>query len=243
MERPRTILKQSFFFRRLRGFLRKVKRHPKIVDQNAESIKGPAIFIANHSGAAGPMDLSIFFPYPFVPWGAHEMRGNYKMRWKYSYHVFYRQKLKYSKVRSFILATFLAAVNAFLYKNMHLIPTYQDIRFTKSLRDSVAYLEDGIPILIFPEDSTDGYDDQIKKFNGGIVVLADYLYKHRRINIPIYPVYYSKSKGVIEIGKPEYFGRLVARGYTREEIADILRVILNNLGVKITETETKTETE
>ena len=33
------------------------------------------------------------------------------------------------------------------------------------------------------------------------VVLADYVDKHRDIDIPIYPVYYSKKKRVIEIGK------------------------------------------
>lgn len=228
-KKQKKIFKESLAFRSLRGFLRKVKRHPRINDHNTDDIKGPAIFIANHSGASGPMDLATFFPYVFVPWGAHEMRGNYKARWNYSYHIFYRQKLKYSKFKSFILATLLSMINPFLYRNMRLIPTYPDIRFTKSIRESVTFIEEGTPILVFPEDSSDGYDEYIKKFNGGVVVLADYLYKHRRINIPIYPIYYSKSDGVIEIGKPQYYGRFVARGYSKEEIAESLRMLVNNL--------------
>ena len=146
------------------------------------------------------MDLSIYFPYYFVPWGAHEMRGNYKTRWKYLYYVFYQQKLKYKKFKSFFLATVLAIINPFLYKNMRLIPTYQDIRFTKSLRESLSYLDDGIRFSI-PRRFKEGHDEIIVKFNEGVVVLADYVDKHRDIDIPIYPVYYSKRKRVIEIGK------------------------------------------
>ncbi len=222
-------LRLNWFFRFLRWFVKLFKRKPVIVDQNHGQIEGPAIFVSNHSGAAGPMDLSIYFPYYFVPWGAHEMRGNYKTRWKYLYYVFYQQKLKYKKFKSFFLATVLAIINPFLYKNMRLIPTYQDIRFTKSLRESLSYLDDGIPILVFPEDSSEGYDEIIVKFNEGVVVLADYVDKHRDIDIPIYPVYYSKRKRVIEIGKKASYRTLKDKGHTRAEIADILRRHVNKL--------------
>lgn len=226
-KRPRRI-RQNWFFRFLRNFVKLFKKRPLIYDHN-EDIVGPAIFVSNHSGAAGPMDLSMFFPYYFVPWGAHEMRGNYRTRWKYLYYVFYQQKLHYGKFKSFFLATILAVINPFLYANMRLIPTYQDIRFKKSLRESLTYLDDGIPILVFPEDSSEGYFDTIIKFNEGVVVLADYVDKHRNLNIPIYPVYYSKRAREIEIGKPAYYRDLKAKGHTRSEIADILRKHVNTL--------------
>lgn len=230
-ERPER-LRQNFLFRALRNFVMFFKKRPLIYDHN-EDIIGPAIFVSNHSGAAGPMDLSMFFPYHFVPWGAHEMRGNYKSRWNYLYYIFYQQKLHYGKVRSFILATVLAVINPFLYSNMRLIPTYQDIRFTKSLRESLSYLDDGIPILVFPEDSSEGYFDTILKFNEGVVMLADYVHRSRDVNIPIFPVYYSKKDRAIEIGKPTFFRELKEKGHSRSEIAEILRGHVNRLNENI----------
>ncbi|MDY0214408.1 MAG: hypothetical protein RBS24_02650 [Bacilli bacterium] len=179
------------------------------------------------------MDISLFFPYPFIPWGAHQMKEGYRSRWNYAYHIFYRQKMKYGKFKSFVLATLLSIINKFLYVNMRLVPTYQDIRITKTMRDSLKHLNDNIPILIFPEDSSEGYEDEISHFNDGFVVLADYAYNHRNIDLPIYPVYYSKHDRIIIIGKPLIYSELVKENIKRSDIADLLRIKVNELYASI----------
>lgn len=221
--------KENWFFRFLRGFLHTVKRKPYIKNHNEGPLDHGAIIVANHSGAAGPMDLSIFFPYKFVPWGAHQMKEGYKSRWNYAYHTFYRQKMKYGKVRSFILATLLSTINKFLYVNMRLVPTYQDVRFTKTMRESLRFVKDDIPLLIFPEDSNEGYFEEVTRFNNGFAVFADYAYKHHQLNLPIYPVYYAKRRKVIVIGKPLYYADLVNQGLNKSEVAEALRLKVNEL--------------
>lgn len=221
--------KQSWFFHVLKFILKSVKRRPTIRNDSGGPVKGPALIVANHSGAAGPMNISIFFPYTFVPWGAHQMKEGYRSRWNYAYHIFYRQKLKYGRVRSFILATLLSVINKFLYVNMRLIPTYQDVRFTRTLRESLRYLKDDYPILVFPEDSNEGYKDVIARFNDGFVVLADYAYTHHNLDLPIYPVYYSKRKSIIVIGEPILYGTLKEQNLKRSDIADLLRLKVNDL--------------
>jgi 1-acyl-sn-glycerol-3-phosphate acyltransferase len=222
-------------FRRARAFLllRRTlyffKKKPTIINENEDEMTSPALYLSNHSGAAGPMNLSIFFPYPFIPWGAHQMTGNYRSRWSYSYHIFYRQKLKYSKVRSFILASLLSIISKFLYNNMRLIGTYQDLRTTKTIRASVDYILKGESILIFPEESRDGYDDIIEKFNPGFVVLADHLYRSHQLSVPLYPVYYSKKRRFISIGKKIDYAALADKGLSKMEIADYIRREVNAL--------------
>lgn len=149
--------RQNWFFHVIKFILNIFKRKPLIVNESGLPLDHAAIIVANHSGAAGPMDISLFFPYPFIPWGAHQMKEGYRSRWNYAYHIFYRQKMKYGKFKSFVLATLLSIINKFLYVNMRLVPTYQDIRITKTMRDSLKHLNDNIPILIFPEDSSEGY--------------------------------------------------------------------------------------
>lgn len=221
--------KENWFFRFLRWFLHSIKRKPYIRNDNDGPLDHKAIIVANHSGAAGPMDLSIFFPYKFVPWGAHQMKEGYKSRWNYAYHTFYRQKMKYGKVRSFILATLLSIINKFLYVNMRLVPTYQDVRFTKTMRESLRFAKKDIPILVFPEDSNEGYFDEITRFNKGFAVFADYAYKYHNLDLPIYPVYYSKRRKIIVIGKPVYYGELKAQGLNKSEVAEALRLKVNEL--------------
>lgn len=214
------LLKRALYF---------FKKKPTIINENEEPMHFPALYLSNHSGAAGPMDLSIFFPYPFIPWGAHQMTGNYRSRWSYSYHIFYRQKLKYGKVRSFILATLLSLINKFLYTNMRLIGTYQDIRTTRTLKTSIGYILKGESILIFPEESSEGYDELISKFNPGFVLLADQLYRSHQTDIPLYPVYYSKKRRFISIGQKIMYSTLVTKGLSKLEIADYIRQEVNAL--------------
>jgi 1-acyl-sn-glycerol-3-phosphate acyltransferase len=214
--------RQNWFFHVIKFILNIYKRKPLIVNESGLPLDHAAIIVANHSGAAGPMDISLFFPYPFIPWGAHQMKEGYRSRWNYAYHIFYRQKMKYGKFKSFVLATLLSIINKFLYVNI-----------TKTMRDSLKHLNDNIPILIFPEDSREGYEDEISHFNDGFVVLADYAYNHRNIDLPIYPVYYSKHDRIIIIGKPLIYSELVKENIKRSDIADLLRIKVNELYASI----------
>jgi hypothetical protein len=121
----------NLFVRMVRRILMTFKTRPTII-LNDNPLPDKAIYIANHSGAAGPLTISMYFPIHLVPWGAHPMSEHYFKRWQYLYHVFYRQKLKYSKVRSWILATLFGIISKALYNGVQLIPTYTDLRLKKN---------------------------------------------------------------------------------------------------------------
>lgn len=228
-------------FSSFKGVIKIFKKKPMIHNLNEDAFYKKAIFISNHSAASGPMLLSLYFPTFFVPWGAHPMTENYKNRWNYLYHVFYQKKIGYKKVKSFILATLLAVISKSLYSAMKLIPTYHDLRFSKTLKKSFGHLDQDESILIFPEDSDHGYLEVMNKFNLGFVALAKLYYQKRQVDLPIYPVYYHKRYHAMMIGKPIFFKEVLEEVETDEAIAQYYLNVVNNLGKQLLDKYKKAE--
>lgn len=225
--------KRGFIFKIVLFIAKIFKKEPKIYNENEGILEQTAILISNHSAASGPMTFSLYLPTFFTPWGTFEMTGRYSVRWKYLYHVFYQQKLGYSKFKSFIIATLFAIISKMLYNGMQLIPTYQDMRFFKTIKLSEQHLEKGNSILIFPENSNTGYHEMLLEYFPGFVSLhQQYLNKHQ-IDLPVYPIYFHKISNTMIIGKKEYLKEKYESGMTREEIAEDFRIKTNKLAEKL----------
>jgi 1-acyl-sn-glycerol-3-phosphate acyltransferase len=218
----------NLFVRIVRRILITFKTRPTIILSD-QILPDQAIYIANHSGAAGPLTISMYFPNHLVPWGAHPMTEHYFKRWQYLYHVFYRQKLKYSRIRSWILATLFGIISKALYKGVQLIPTYTDLRLMKTMKLSIDHLKIGNSLLIFPEDSEDGYHEHIKDFHAGFIYLAEKYAKETSNHIPIVPLFYHKALNEIRVGKA-YTLDDFSRIKKRKDKAIEFKTILNQLG-------------
>lgn len=227
MKKITTIKKHNWFIRLLKKILKTFGKDPTII-QLEESLPETAIYISNHSGAAGPLKLSIYFPKILVPWGAHPMTECYPSRWKYLYHIFYRQKLKYSKFKSFMLATSFGIISKTIYNGVYLIPTYTNVLLKNTIKESIEHLNANNNLLIFPEDSNNGYLEEIESFHGGFIYLAQRYYKQNKTHIPIIPMYYNKIDRQIIIGK-KYTLEDFAETKDRHVIANEFRLILNDL--------------
>ena len=227
MKKIKTIKKHNWFIRLLKKILRTFGKDPKLI-QTEKILPETAIYISNHSGAAGPIKLSIYFPKILVPWGAHPMTEWYPSRWKYLYHIFYRKKLHYSKFKSFMLATTFGIISKTIYKGVYLIPTYPNVLLKKTIKQSIEHLNVNNNLLIFPEDSDNGYLEEIESFHAGFIYLAQRYYKENKVHIPIIPLHFNKVERIIIVGNSytlEDFSEIVSR----DEIANKFRLILNNL--------------
>ncbi len=218
-------------FNKFKALFKIFKRKPQILDLSGESNEA-RLYIANHSAANGPFTYELYFPHKFVPWGAHEMCGSYSERWHYLYDVFYRQKLHFSKLKSFLIATPFAVISKMLYNGAELIPTYRDLRMKDTLKDSIDALNSGINLLIFPENSSDGYHEILKEYHPGFVMLAKLYYKRTGKDLPICTVYYSGRRNRMVIDKPIYIQSLLAESklLNDTQIAEFFRNRTNELG-------------
>lgn len=201
----------------------------EIINLNQEPLPDQCIILGTHNGMRGPFVYQAFMPKFCVPWGAHEMTGNYKERWNYLYHVFYQQKLKLSKPQAWFKATFLAIVSKFFYNKIGLIGTYQDARQLSVIRRSVMHIEQNVPIMLFPENSSKGYFEILEECHSGFVLLAQAFYKKHNIDLPVYPTYYSKKFKRIVIDKPMYVKQLTDSGMSRKQIAEYTKKVINSL--------------
>ncbi len=201
-------------------------KKPQILNLNKE-MPQKAIFVANHAAMNGPVIYSLYLPYFHVTWGAHQMLGNYKTRYRYLRDVYFVQKRKMTKIGASALASFEAAFSIYFYRGIKVLPTYPDMRVVTTIKNSIACLDDNTSVLIFPENSSDGYHDVLTEFYGGFVSLAERYDKTHDEGVAICPMYYSPRCHKIVIGKYSKLSNYP--NMTRSQIAEDFRRQVNNL--------------
>lgn len=210
-------------------FFRKIFKKPEVINLAGE-LPDKAIILANHSAKSGPPNLDLYYPKKAVKWGAYQMFGNFKSRRDYLRDILYIQKcgMKPGFKTSF-KANVLGVLNPIVYKGMWMTPTYPDARFSKTLRFSASVLDANTSVMIFPENSNEGYKEVLTELFPGFVMLAEKYYRATGEDVPVYPVYFSVKKHIMVIGKPMYVQDYVKQGMDRYEIAQIYRDAINQL--------------
>ncbi|MBO5945095.1 MAG: hypothetical protein J6Q69_00660 [Clostridia bacterium] len=136
-----------------------------------ENLPEKAIIVSNHAGKSGPMAICLNYPRFTAMWGHHGMLGNYFDRYKYLRNVLYIQKLHKNKFIATIKPIYEAIFSKFAYKGMHVIGTYTDMRFITTVRKSMMLLDDNVTIILFPEDTSEGYYDELCHLFPGFAML------------------------------------------------------------------------
>lgn len=216
------------FFSFIKRILKLFYKRPEILYCGGEIADG-SIIVGNHCSMRGPVVYELYLPAFNAKWGAGEMLGDYKSRFVYLRNVYFMKKKGYNKFFSSIFAAFDACFSKWFYKGMKIIPTWRDMRLSKTISDSVETLKDGTSVLIFPENSDGGYKEVLTGFFSGFVLLAERFFKKTRRDVPVYPVYYSDRENVIVVGNALYVQDYKKRGFTREQIAEELCNKVNEL--------------
>ncbi len=207
--------------------------HPFFYVKNVEFLgeKFPkkCIIVSNHNNKKGPVVYEFSLPVRHATWGAHNMLGSYKMRFDYLRDVFYMQKNGVKKWKATLRAGFESLFSIFVYKGIKVLPTFTDARFRKTLQYSMQCLDNDLAVSVYPENSNEGYFDEMTHFFPGFVMLADLYFKRTGEDLPVFPVYYGRKKKKIVVGKPLYVQDFKKQGLNREEIAEKFRLEVNKL--------------
>ena len=212
----------GFFTNFMKIFLHK----PKFVNQN-DTFPQDGLLVGPHMGKWGPFYMSQHMPFKFAVIGAHPMLGNYKARWKYLRNVLYMQKAHKGKVFSSIKATFEAVFSKGMYKGMHVIPSYEDMRLLHTIHDTADTMNNGLPVMIFPENSDKGYQKVLFDLHEGFITIAKFVSKKRQKETPIYPFYVHVKRKYLAIGKPFYLSQFEGKDnkeiihYTMEKVNEL----------------------
>lgn len=218
MKNKKSKNKRKPFFTCVKGVLKVFKRKPKVVSL-CENLPEQAIFLSNHVGAMAPLTHELYLPRPFHFWGTYEMCGNYKSLYNYLSKIYFYQKKKINKFISKVIAVIATPIMHGMYKGMQIIPTYPDARMKTTIDKSLDLISNNKSIVIFPEDSHDGYHDILTHYFSGFLKLAKFAYLKLSLNLPIINMYYYKKKNTLLIDKPCYYLDIKNTGLSEEEIA------------------------
>lgn len=220
--------KRKPFFNCVKGVLRIFKRKPKIVSL-CEKLPEQALFLSNHVGAMAPLTHELYLPRPFKFWGTYEMCGNYKSLYNYLSKIYFYKKKGINKFLSKVIAVIATPIMHGIYKGMQIIPTYPDARMKTTIVKSLDEFKQGNSILIFPEDSHDGYHDILTHYFLGFLKLAKFALEKLNLNLPIINMYYYKKKNTLLIDEPKYYEDLINSGRSEEEIANDFKERANEM--------------
>lgn len=194
-----------------------------------EKIGNGGIILSNHEGTDAPMSLELYLDRPIRMWGAHEMNSGVVELYKYQTRVYYHEKKHWNLHLARLFCLLASPLTNLFYKGLNLISTYRDMRFRKTIKESVSALKAGENIVIFPEDSAKGYLEELEGFFAGFVLLAE-VCKKQGMDLPVYVAYFRKKDCTYIIDKPVLYSELSKNGETKEMIAKRLVERCNELG-------------
>lgn len=220
--------KRKWWFRLLKKIMKVRYKEPKFV-YLGEKITTRSIILSNHEGTDAPMSLEIYGDMPVRMWGAHEMNSGLIKMYKYQSRVYFHEKKGWNLHLARLFCLIASPLTNLFYKGLDLISTYKDVRFIKTIRESVEAIKQGDNIVIYPEDSKKGYLAELEGFFAGFVVLADSCLKEG-IDVPIYVTYFKKKEKLYIIDKPILYSELCKKYNSKEEKAKALCERCNELG-------------
>lgn len=220
--------RKKFSFKFSRFITRIITLKPKVKFLGEKFPDEPIMLLTNHVARKVPLKIELFYPREFVFWGTHEMTEGLKAVRIYLSTTYLHQKKHFPKWLSypigFILAPFLNA----LYSGLYLVPTYQDVRLLNTVKKSVGLYTSGRDIVIFPEDSSNGYLDEITRIYDGFIILLDLMLLKGK-EMPLYLTYYNRKNNTFTVSERISYSQLKEKYPNKEEVLEEIRIRLNSL--------------
>ena len=186
--------------------------------------RGPAVFIANHQAATGPIAAACSIPLRLYSWTIADMVDEEKaadwLRWD-----FVERTLHVKPPASAWVARRLSKITVPFLRSLGCIPVYKGDydRMIDTLRMSMDVLQQGKFLLVFPEDIMLPADTEtgMRPFQRSFARLGELYYEETGKCLEFYPVATHPS-GYVLIGKAVTFNPNNATGLERHRLKYLL---------------------
>jgi len=163
--------------------------------------KGPAVFVANHLGAWGPIAVMASLPVRLYPWIIGDMMDPERAA-AYLNMDFTEKQLHLRPPLSRILSRWLTKITIPMFEAIGCIPVWEGEKLHETYRRSLEYLRAGRFLLIFPEDAHQPLDNRYKMspFMKGFTRLGELYYQQSGESLRFYPVSVHAETRRVQVG-------------------------------------------
>lgn len=193
-------LKRSYRF--WRGLVRLCI--PRMRTEWTEPFTGePSVFICNHAGALGPIDMCARFPMAdhLRPWMNAQVLSARETPAYVRQDYWWKPGARLAPLYNATLPYLAAAVMPPILRTAPTVPVYHDARVIRTLRKSLQYLREGEHLVIFPEQPS-GFQAHEDSLNSGFLQIAPAFARQTGKALVFWPVHIDPAGRVFHIGKP-----------------------------------------
>ena len=163
----------------------------------------PCVIAGNHSQMFGPIAGELYTPGKHYVWCAGEMMKRDEVA-AYAYRDFWSAKPKGVRWFYRILSRLITPLSVCVCTTAHCVGVYHDTRLISTFRESIALLEQGSSMVIFPEHYTE-HNNIVHDFQDKFVDLARFYYKKTGKALQFVPLYVAPALKTLFYGKPIRF--------------------------------------
>ena len=177
---------------------------PKMKLEGAENLpQEPTVIVGNHCQMYGPIAAEIYFPKYSYIWCAGQM-----MHWKevhgYAYQDFWSFKPKSVRWLFKIVSYLITPLSVCVFNNARTVPVYRDNRIITTFRESIALLQAGASLVIFPEHNAK-FNNILYDFEDRFIDLARFYYRKTGKELSFVPAYIAPGLKTVYFCSPIRF--------------------------------------
>lgn len=206
--------------------------YPKTTIEGLENLpEEPCLIVGNHTQMNGPIVGEMYFPGNRAIWCAGQMM-HLKDVPAYAYQDFWSAKPKYIRWFYKLLSYIIAPLSVCIFNNAHTIPVYRDARIISTFRKTVASLEDGANVIVFPECAKP-HNQIINQFQDKFIDIARLYHKHTGKALPFVPMYIAPTLKKAYLGDPVFFHPELPMDQERQRIRDTLMDSITQIATQL----------
>ena len=152
----------------------------------------------------------------------------------YAYRDFWSGKPKWCRWFFKLLSHLIAPLAELIFKNAHTVAVYHDTRLISTFRESIAKLQEGSSMVIFPEHY-ERHNNIVHDFQNKFIDLARFYYKKTGQTLNFVPLYLAPRLKTMYYGKPITFDPAAPITEERERICHALMDAITQMAVSLPE--------
>ena len=208
--------------------------YPKMEAVGTENLPDePALIIGNHAQMDGPLSCELRFPIERYTWCAAPMM-HLKEVPAYAFQDFWSEKPKYIQWFFKLASYVIAPLSVLLFNNANTIGVYRDARIMSTIRETMAKLQAGVSVVIFPE-CNEKFNNIIYNFQEGFVDVARFYHRKHGVELSFVPMYIAPHLKKICFGKPIRFCAATPYDEERKRIREELMAEITALAANLPE--------